>query len=77
LCRRRVTAGGRHGRDDQPEVRYRRRIVDDELDELLVGLPAVTIDGPKAVGKTSYRASQNRLTGSAEQSTTGPHQGAS
>lgn len=31
---------------------YLRRVIDDELDELLVGLPAVTIEGPKAVGKT-------------------------
>ncbi len=31
---------------------YRRRIVDNELDALLDGLPAVAIDGPKAVGKT-------------------------
>jgi uncharacterized protein len=31
---------------------YRRRIVDNELDELLAGLPAVAIEGPKAVGKT-------------------------
>jgi uncharacterized protein len=33
-------------------VGYRRRIVDDELDELL-GLPAVAIEGPKGVGKTA------------------------
>jgi uncharacterized protein len=32
---------------------YRRRILDDELDELLVGLTAVAIEGPKAVGKTA------------------------
>lgn len=31
---------------------YIRRVIDDELDELLAGLPAVTIEGPKAVGKT-------------------------
>ena len=31
---------------------YQRRIVDDELDELL-GLPAIAIEGPKAVGKTA------------------------
>jgi len=35
------------------EFEYGRRIVDDELDELLGGLPAVALDGPKAVGKTS------------------------
>lgn len=32
---------------------YDRRIVDLELDELLDGLPAVSIEGPKAVGKTA------------------------
>ena len=32
---------------------YRRRIVDDELDELLGGLSAVAIEGPRAVGKTA------------------------
>ena len=48
-----MTIGRRGDRDDQPDVGYRRRIVDDELDELLAGLPAVAIDGPKAVGKTA------------------------
>ena len=33
-------------------VAYTPRIVDAELDELLAVLPAVSIDGPKAVGKT-------------------------
>ena len=32
---------------------YRPRIVDGELDELLAGLPAISIEGPKAVGKTA------------------------
>lgn len=32
---------------------YRRRVIDDELDELLEGLAAVAIEGPKAVGKTA------------------------
>lgn len=32
---------------------YQRRVVDDELDLLLGALPAVVIDGAKAVGKTS------------------------
>jgi len=31
---------------------YQPRIVDGELDELLAGLPAISIEGPKAVGKT-------------------------
>lgn len=43
-----------------PGVVYRRRILDDELDSLLSGLPALAIEGAKAVGKTataSQRAS--------------------
>lgn len=32
---------------------YLERIVDRELDDLLVGLPAITLDGPKGVGKTA------------------------
>jgi len=32
---------------------YRRRIIDDELDELIRDLPAIFIEGPKAVGKTA------------------------
>ena len=31
---------------------YISRIVDDELDELVAGLPAISIEGPRAVGKT-------------------------
>lgn len=31
---------------------YIRRIVDDELDELLAGVSALSLEGPKAVGKT-------------------------
>jgi uncharacterized protein len=33
--------------------RYQPRIVDGELDELLSGLPAISIEGPRAVGKTA------------------------
>lgn len=33
--------------------RYRRRVVDTELDELLAGLPAISLEGPKGVGKTA------------------------
>ena len=44
---------------------YRRRIVDDELDLLVAQLPAVLLDGPKGVGKTSTAeqrcTSQRRL----------------
>ena len=32
---------------------YQRRVVDDQLDRLLEGLPAVCLEGPRAVGKTS------------------------
>jgi len=35
-----------------PNAEYRPRIVDEELDELMSGLPAIAIAGPKAVGKT-------------------------
>ena len=33
-------------------MEYRRRVVDDELDELMASLAAVALEGPKAVGKT-------------------------
>lgn len=32
---------------------YRRRVVDDDLDALLPGLSAISIEGPKGVGKTA------------------------
>jgi predicted AAA+ superfamily ATPase len=32
---------------------YHRRVLDDELDELLAGLPAISIEGPKGTGKTA------------------------
>lgn len=32
---------------------YVRRVLDDELDELFSAVPAIAIDGPKAVGKTT------------------------
>lgn len=32
---------------------YQLRAVDQELDELLVGLPAISLEGPKGVGKTA------------------------
>jgi predicted AAA+ superfamily ATPase len=35
------------------DARYRRRVVDDELDELFAGLPAIALEGPKAAGKTA------------------------
>jgi predicted AAA+ superfamily ATPase len=42
-------------------VLYKKRIVDDLLDELMPQLPAILLDGPKAVGKTST-ASQRAKT---------------
>jgi hypothetical protein len=44
--------GSRGGRHDF-RVRYVRRVVDEVLDGLLPALPAVLLDGPKAVGKTA------------------------
>ncbi|HYI80491.1 MAG TPA: ATP-binding protein [Thermoleophilaceae bacterium] len=35
-----------------PLADYQRRIVDDDLDELLGDLPAIALEGPKGVGKT-------------------------
>ncbi len=32
---------------------YHHRVVDDELDELLAGIPAVVLEGPRGVGKTA------------------------
>ena len=43
-----VPAGSGAGR-----APYNRRLIDDELDELLEGLPAIAIEGPRAVGKTA------------------------
>lgn len=31
---------------------YRRRVLDNELDELMKGVPAIAVEGPRAVGKT-------------------------
>jgi hypothetical protein len=53
------------GRTITPMTGYERRVLDGELDELLVGLAAVSIEGPKGVGKTSTAAqrasTQHRL----------------
>ena len=38
---------------NRTEIHYLPRVVDDELDELLVGLPAIAIEGARGVGKTS------------------------
>jgi uncharacterized protein len=37
----------------QPLIGYQRRVVDAELDELLGSLPALSLEGPRGVGKTS------------------------
>ncbi len=34
-------------------IDYRRRIIDDELDELFNGLPAIAVEGARGVGKTA------------------------
>lgn len=41
-------------------MEYRRRALDDELDELLPGLAAIAIDGPKGVGKTATASRRAR-----------------
>jgi predicted AAA+ superfamily ATPase len=43
---------------DTPPIEYRRRIVDDDLDALMPGLAAISIEGPKAVGKTATAATR-------------------
>ncbi|MGH3750227.1 MAG: hypothetical protein ACRDT8_22830, partial [Micromonosporaceae bacterium] len=39
---------------------YRERVVDLELDDLLAGLAAVAIEGPKGVGKTATAQRRSR-----------------
>ena len=39
-----------------PEGGYRRRVLDDELDELTAALGAIALEGAKAVGKTATAA---------------------
>jgi predicted AAA+ superfamily ATPase len=46
-------AGTIPARSDEAEAVYTRRLIDDELDELLEGLPAIAVEGPRAVGKTA------------------------
>lgn len=41
---------------------YLRRILDDELDELIGALPAIALEGPKAVGKTATASQRARTT---------------
>lgn len=46
-------AGTISGGSDGAAATYKRRLIDDELDELLEGLPAIAVEGPRAVGKTA------------------------
>ncbi len=46
-------ASSRKADSGDTAARYRKRIVDEELDELFAGLPAIALEGPKAVGKTA------------------------
>ena len=39
---------------------YVRRVIDTELDELLLGLPAIGLEGPKGVGKTATAQRRTR-----------------
>ncbi|KAB1631037.1 hypothetical protein F8O02_08885 [Pseudoclavibacter caeni] len=39
---------------------YQRRIIDDELDELSLALPAISLDGIKGVGKTTTARARAR-----------------
>jgi predicted AAA+ superfamily ATPase len=48
-----MTSYGGQTSSEDADAPYLRRIVDDELDELFAGLPAITLEGPKAVGKTA------------------------
>lgn len=43
-------------------MEYVRRAIDDALDELLPQLPAILLDGPKAVGKTTTAAQRAKTT---------------
>lgn len=44
------------GSSGAPDARYQRRVIDDELDELFAGLPAIALEGPKAVGKAQVNS---------------------
>jgi uncharacterized protein len=49
---------------------YRRRVVDTELDELMAGLPAISLEGPKGVGKTASASQRARTVYSLDDATT-------
>lgn len=46
----------------QAMLAYRRRVLDDELDDLLGGLPAIAIEGARGVGKTATASQRARTT---------------
>lgn len=48
---------------------YRRRVVDTELDELMAGLPAISLEGPKGVGKTATASQRARTVYSLDDAT--------
>jgi uncharacterized protein len=48
-----MVQAGRRQRAGVHPGEYRRRVVDDELDQLIAGLAAISLDGAKAVGKTA------------------------
>ena len=41
-------------------MKYRRRVVDAELDELMSELPAIGLEGPRGVGKTATAERRTR-----------------
>lgn len=43
-------------------MEYRRRLIDDVLDDLMVGLPALAVEGAKAVGKTATATQRAKTT---------------
>ena len=48
-----------HNGTEMPE--YQRRVVDDELDELMPTLPAIALEGPKGGGKTATAGHSAKL----------------
>lgn len=50
-----------HDRGSHPG-RYQRRIIDDELDDLMAGAAAISIEGPRAVGKSRTALQRARTT---------------
>lgn len=57
-----VFDGTSFGRASVGPPGYRPRVLDDELGELIAALPALSLDGPKGVGKTSTGAQIARTT---------------